>query len=133
MKPLHCVARIVLPWGVDAAVLNPFLCASNEDLRAGSACGALAPIVVKQASYFLMYSSHSGTPTESPAGSVFATVLEAVFAAEFAVVFVTTAVFDLLMLVPVFAAVFAGEPHPIEAMAKQNDAARAKMLVVFIN
>jgi hypothetical protein len=125
MKPLHCVASIVLPCEVDAAVLNPFLCASNEDLRAGSACGALALIIVKQASYFLMYSSHSGTPTESPAGSVFAT--------EFAAVFVTTAVFDLFMLVPVFAAVFAGEPHPIEAMAKQNDAARAKMLVVFIN
>ena len=82
-----------------------------------------------------MYSSHSGTPTESPAGSDFAIcVFAAVFVAVLVVdVLTTTAVFDLLLFALVFAAVFADELHPIEAIVKQSDNAKAKMLVVFIN
>ena len=134
IKPLHCEASIVLPCDVEAAVLNPLLWASNDCFRAGWACGALAAIIVRQASYFWMYSSHSGTPTESAFEvSVLDAVLVAVFAAVFVlVVFVTTAVFALFVLVPVFAVLFAGEPHPNEAIAKQKVAATLKMLVNFI-
>jgi hypothetical protein len=134
MKPLHCDASIVLPCGVEAAALNPLLCASNALFSPGCACGALAAIIVRHASYYWMYSSHSGTPTESALEvSVFDAVLvfAAVFAAVFVVVvFVTTAV--LVLFVLVFAAVFAVEPHPIEAIAKQKVAATLKMLVNFI-
>ena len=72
-----------------------------------------------------MYSSHSGTPTESPV--VFATsVFVAVLAADVFVVFVTTAVLD--RFVPVFTVVFEAVPHPAETMATQNAVMLTKAL-----
>jgi hypothetical protein len=66
-----------------------------------------------------MYSSHSGTPTDSPAGSVFASVLDvAVFAEDvvFVAVLVTVAVFDLLAVV-VLDAVLVAPPQPAKMIA----------------
>jgi hypothetical protein len=128
-----------LPCGVEAAALNPFRCASKAVFRPASACGALAAIVVRHASYFWIYSSHSATPVTSLAVAVFEV---SVFALVFAVVFAGAVVVveDVLVTV-VFAALLAVEldvlvaapPQPNERRAKHSAAAIMIKLLIFIN
>jgi hypothetical protein len=129
---LHAVARVAFPCGVDAAVLKPLRCASKAVFSEPSTCGALAAILVKHASYFLIYSSHSATPTESPAGAVLAV---AVFAGAvvFVAVLVTVAVFDLLA-VAVFDAVFVAPPQAAKKIAAphRSTATKSKLVLNFI-
>jgi hypothetical protein len=125
-------AKAALPCGVAAAALNPLRCVSNEDFKLGAICGFFAAIVVKQASYFLMYSSHSGTPVP---GSVESALAVSVFAGAVVVVVdeVVVVVFAVLvvfagLLVAVLAAPL---PQPKETTAKQTSADIAiKFLIV---
>src|SRR4051812_49726237 len=59
---LQVAGRVALPCGVEAADLNAVRCPSKADFKLGAICGFFAAIVVKQASYFVIYSSHSATP-----------------------------------------------------------------------
>jgi hypothetical protein len=108
--------------------LIAFRCISNAVLSEPSTCGAFAATLVKQASYFLTYSSHSATPTESPAGafSVFASELEvavfAAFAAGVEVAVLDAAVFALLV-VAVLLAVFEAVLQPVKKRAPKTNAA----------
>src|SRR5215203_441993 len=65
MACLQVVASEALPCSVEAACLKALRCCSKAVFIPGCACGAFSVIFVKQASYFLMYSSHSATPTLS--------------------------------------------------------------------
>jgi len=90
-------------------------------------------MVVRHASYFLMYSSHSGTPVP---GSVESALAVSVFAGAMVVavdeVVVVLAV--LLTFAGLFAVVFvAAPPQPNERIAKQSAAAIVIKLVIFIN
>jgi hypothetical protein len=125
---LHAVARVAFPCGVDAAVLKPLRCASKAVFSEPSTCGALAAILVKHASYFLIYSSHSATPTESPAGAVLAVAVLA-GAVVFVAVLVTVAVFDLLAV-----AVFVAPPQAVKKIAAphRSTATKSKLVLNFI-
>ena len=134
---LQVEASVALPCGVAAADLNPFRCASKDDFNVGSTCGAALAIFVRQASYFVMYSSHSGTPTESPAGAVFAVSAEfagAVVAVVLLVVVVVDVVAVLAALFAVaLAVVFAAPPpQPNEIKAKHVAIANAKKVLIVI-
>jgi hypothetical protein len=91
---LHWGANAALPSGVEAAFLNASRCVSKPVFKPGAADGAFAAMVVRQASYFVMYSSHSATPVFGLVESDFVTsvfvvvvvvLVEVVFAARFAV------------------------------------------------
>jgi hypothetical protein len=132
---LQVPTSAALPCGVDAAVLKVFRWASKDVFRPGAACGAFAAILVRHASYFLMYSSHSGTPVP---GSVESALAVSVFAGAVVVVVVddvvVVAVFAVLLafaglVAVVFVAVL---PQPNERIAKQSAAAIAIKLVIFI-
>jgi len=133
---LQAPTKVVRPCGVEAAVLKPFRCASKEDFIAGATCGFFAAMVVRQASYFLMYSSHSATPVAGSDVSAFAisvfdvdelfadaVLVEAVF-----VVFVTLAG----LLAVVFDVFFAPPPQPKERIAKHSTAAIVIKLLIFM-
>ena len=133
---LHPLARVAFACGFAAAALKPLRWASNEERKAGATCGAFAAMLVKQASYFLMYSSHSATPTESPVEAV--EVFAALFAAVVfvvvvvvVVVFVTVDVFARLAAVLVVLLV-AAPPHPAETTARQSPAITNRKLLIFI-
>jgi len=99
----------------------------------GAICGFFAAIVVRHASYFLMYSSHSGTPV---AGSVESALAVSVFAGAVVVVVdevVVVVLAVLLAFAGLFVVVFvAAPPQPNERIAKQSAAAIAIKLVIFI-
>jgi hypothetical protein len=100
----------------------------------GATCGFFSAIVVKQASYFLMYSSHSGTPV---AGSVESALAVSVLAGAVAVVVDEVVVVVVLAVLLTFAGLVevvfvAAPPQPIERIAKQSAAAIEIKLVIFI-
>src|SRR5262245_58932064 len=91
---LHAGPSAAFACGLAADAFQPARAASNPCFMAASACGFLAATLVRHASYFLMYSSHSGTPIESPADAVVfeAVVFEVVVLEVFAVDVVLAAV-----------------------------------------
>lgn len=132
IKPLHWVASIVLPCGVDAAALKPFLCASNDCFIWGSTCGAFFAISVKHASYLVMYSSHSGTPVLGLDESAVVVVPE-LAGAVVAVVLLVVVVDDEFVALVVFVVEFvAVPPQPNERAAKQRAATINRIFLIFI-
>lgn len=74
---LHPLARLVFPCGVAAASFHDLRIASNDVLKV--ARWASGTLLFTHASYFAIYSSHSGTPILSAeAVSVFVSVLVSV-------------------------------------------------------
>ena len=124
---LQTVTRAVLPCGVEAPVLKLSRCAWNAVFKGASACGALAATLVRQASYFLIYSSHSATPTESPAGAVSDLADEfdvfAVFEVFAAGVEVLADAVFVLFAVAVLLAVFEAVVQPAKMIAAHRNAA----------
>src|SRR5215470_6526637 len=94
-----------------------------------SICGFLAAILVKQASYFLMYSSHSGTPTESPAGAVLAVVLFAGAVVDVLFAGAVVVVFDLFAGA-VLLVVLAAPPQPAITITVAKASAAIRYTVV---
>ncbi len=93
MACLQPVARPALACGLAAAVLKALRCASKEDFSI--ARWASGTLLLIQASYFSIYSSHSATPILSPvAVSVLGTLV-----VVFAGLLTTTALFPLLVVV----------------------------------
>jgi hypothetical protein len=133
---LQVAGRVALPCGVEAAVLKALRCASKLDFKPGAACGAFAAIVVKHASYFLMYSSHSATPVPGSLASAFVSLFAAeVFAGAVlvVVVVVVVVVFAGLFVVVVVVVLVAAPPHPKETTANVNAAAIAIKFLNFIS
>lgn len=134
MAVLQVEASVAFPCGVEAAVLKPSRCAWKACFIGPSTCGAVFAIFVKQASYFLMYSSHSGTPVF---GSLVSALAVSVFAGAVVVFVVVVVVVDELAVV-VFAGLaltvvfVAAPPQPNEMIAKQKADAIARMLLIFI-
>jgi hypothetical protein len=126
---LHCGANAALPCGVAAAFLKASRWASKLVFSPGAACGAFAAIVVRHASYLVMYSSHSATPVFGLDESV---VVAAVLAG--AVVVVDDVVVVDVAFAGLFAVVLlvAAPPQPNEIIAKQRVAAIAMKLLIFI-
>ena len=134
---LQVPVKAALPCGVDAAALKPFRCASKEVLRPGAACGALAAMVVRHASYFLIYSSHSATPVFGSLASAFATSVFAgadVLTVDVVAVEAVFVVFETLAgLLAVVLDEFVDEPpQPNERTAKQRTAAIEIKLLIFM-
>ena len=103
----------------------------------GATCGFFSAMVVRHASYFLMYSSHSGTPVFGSLASAFAVSVlagAAVFAGAVVVVDdVVVVVVVFVVFAGLFAAVFdAAPPQPNEITAKHANAAIAIKLLIVI-
>ena len=129
---LQVVARVALLCGLAAAVLNEVRCASNDCFNAGSACGAAFAIFVRQASYLVMYSSHSATPVFGlDESAVVAAVLAGAVVVVDDVVVVEVAFAGLLAAA--FVVLVAAPPQPNETIAKVIAAAIAIKLLIFIN
>ena len=129
---LQVVARVALLCGLAAAVLNEVRCASNACFIEGSTCGAALAILVRQASYLVMYSSHSATPVS---GAVEAVVLEAVFAGAVVVVLDVVVVVEVVfagLLAVVVVLFVAVPPQPNEIAAKHRAAATNRIFLIFI-
>jgi hypothetical protein len=113
--------------------LKAFRCASKLDFKPGAACGAFEAIVVRHASYFLMYSSHSATPVPGSLASALISLLEAeVLAGALFVVVVVVFVVVVVVVFPLFTVVVvlvAAPPHPNETTANVNVAAIAIMFL----
>ena len=92
----------------------------------------MAAILVRHASYFLMYSSHSATQVFGAVETelVLAVVVPAVFVAI--AVLATVVVFAGLIFVLTVVFVFAAPPQPIATIAKPIAAAIMKKLLILI-
>jgi hypothetical protein len=126
---LHVVASVALLCGFAAAVLNEVRFASKACFIDGSTWGAALAILVRHASYFVMYSSHSGTPVFGPAVAVSVLVGAVVVLLVLAVAVVVDVFAGLFAVVLV---VFVAPPQPNETRAKHAAAAIAKKFLIFI-
>jgi hypothetical protein len=141
---LQVEERVAFDAGFDAAVLKPLRCASNACFIGPSTCGAALAIFVKQASYFLMYSSHSATPVFGSDESDDVFVESELVAVEFDVVEVVelaAVVLAAVVVVVFFAAVFvvavlvvvlAAPPQPMNSMQTPRQSAAANKVFIFI-
>ena len=130
---LQADASVALPAGFAAASFQPLRACSKDCFIGPSTAGALAAILVRQASYFLMYSSHSGTPIESPAAT--SAFLSSAFGAVVVVAGAVVAGLSAGFALALFAVLAAGEPQAAAKIAKQNRLVTAKkffMLIYFL-
>src|SRR5689334_8270899 len=126
---LQVAGRVALPCGVDAAALKPLRCPSNACFMLGATWGFFAAIDVRQASYFVMYSSHSGTPVFGADESVFAVSLLDVVVL---VVVVVDVLFAGFAFVVVFVVFVVAPPQPKETTANASAAAITRILLIFM-
>jgi hypothetical protein len=122
---LQVAGSVALPCGVEAALFMVLRAVSKLDLIVASDCGAFLEISVKQASYFLIYSSHSATPVLVRSDAVVLVVSVAVVLEVVVVVFAGfAAVFDVELVAP--------PPQPKDTTAKHTAAAIAKTNLILI-